>query len=294
MDAADLKIFEAVARTGSMNKATGLLHTVQSNVTARIQALEAELGCKLFERTSRGAVLTAAGKRLLPFASRAVHLFEDAKRAVADEGTPSGALVVGSLESTAAIHLAPVFAEFVTAYPAVDLTLRTGTSCELVEQVLDRALDGAFVCGPVHHARLVVEPFAREELVILTAPGVRSFADIAATDLRIIVLRAGCSYRLKLEGLLAQRGVVGVRISELGTLEAIFNCVSAGLGITLLPKALLGSVWPRHRVRSHPLRDGEGSVETVFIRHREAYASRALSAFLDHVRPHVTRIAAAE
>src|SRR5262249_60638323 len=96
MDAADLRIFEAVARTGSMNKATAVLHTVQSNVTARIQALEAELGCKLFERNPRGAVLTPAGRRLLPFARRAVHLLAGAQRAAAHDGTPPGALVVGS------------------------------------------------------------------------------------------------------------------------------------------------------------------------------------------------------
>src|SRR5262249_62101109 len=108
MDAADLKIFEAVARTGSMNKATAVLHTVQSNVTARIQALEAELGCKLFERNRRGGVLTPAGRRLLPFAARAVPLFADAKRAAADDGAPSGGLVIGALEATAAGSAVPV------------------------------------------------------------------------------------------------------------------------------------------------------------------------------------------
>jgi len=295
MDAADLKIFAAVARTGSMNKATAVLHTVQSNVTARIQALEAELGCKLFERNPRGAVLTPAGRRLLPFAARAVHLFADAKRAAADDGTPSGALVIGSLESTAAVHLAPIFAEFVAANPAVDLTLKTGTTCELVEQVLDRQIDGAFVCGPVMHPHLLVEPFVQEELVILTGPSILQFGDLLAKpDFRIIVLRAGCSYRLRLEAMLAQRGIVGIRVCELGTLETIFACVSAGLGVTMLPKAMLGSVWPKMRVRSHPLPDGEGLVETVFIRHRESYAASALRSFLDLSRPARGQLGAAE
>jgi DNA-binding transcriptional LysR family regulator len=295
MDAADLKVFEAVARTGSMNKATAVLHTVQSNVTARIQALEAELGLKLFERDHRGAVLTPAGRRLLPFATRAVHLFADAKRAAADEGTPSGALVLGSLESTAAVHLAPIFAEYVAANPAVDLTFKTGTTCELVEQVLNRQVDGAFVCGPVKHPHLLVEPFAEEELVLLTGPNILRFGDLVATpDFRIIVLRAGCSYRLRLEAMLARRGIVGFRVSELGTLETIFGCVSAGLGVTLLPKAMLGSVWPKTRVRSHSLPDGEGLVETVFIRHRESYTSSALRSFLDVSRPMRRQLGAAE
>jgi DNA-binding transcriptional LysR family regulator len=293
MDAADLRIFEAVARTGSMNKAAIELGTVQSNVTARIKALEERLGAELFERTNRGAILTAAGHRLRPFAVRVAGLLGDAKRAVLDEGKPGGALAVGSLETTAAVRLSPILAAFAEAHPAVDLSLRTGTTGELIDQVIERRLDGAFVCGPVDHADLVVEPFFQEELVILTAPDVADFAAMAVKgDLKIIVLRAGCSYRLRLEALLAQRGIVGVRHLEFGTLEAIVSCVSAGLGVTLLPEALIGPVWRRGRLRVHPLADGEGRVETVFIRHREAYESSALRAFLDLARPALARIAA--
>ena len=175
MDAADLRMFQSVASTGSMSKAALELNTVQSNVTARIKSLEDEVGFALFERTNRGATLTAAGRRLLPFAARAARLLDDAKRAVADEGTPSGALTIGSLDTTAALQLSPVLAGYVAAHPAVDLSLRTGTTCELVEQVLDRQLDGAYVCGPAHHPDLLVEPFVREELVILTAPAIAEF-----------------------------------------------------------------------------------------------------------------------
>jgi len=290
MDAAELKVFEAVARTGSMNRAALELNTVQSNVTARVKSLETELGSALFERTNRGVTLTAAGKRLLPFAARAARLLDDARRAVADDGTPSGALIVGSLETTAALHLSPVLAGFAAAYPAVDLSLRTGTSAELIEQVLDRRLDGAYVCGPVHHPDLLTEPFVCEELVLLTAPAIADFESLAAKpNLRIVVLKAGCSYRLHLEAMLARRGIVGVRILEFGTLEAIIACVSAGLGVTLLPRALLGSVWQHGRVRVHALPAGEGDVETVFIRHREAFTSSALRAFLDSDRQELDR-----
>jgi DNA-binding transcriptional LysR family regulator len=295
MDAADLRVFQSVVSTGSMNKAALELHTVQSNVTARIKALEDEVGLALFERTNRGVTLTAAGQRLLPFAARAARLLDDARRAVADDGTPSGALVVGSLETTAALRLSPVLAEFAAAYPAVDLSLRTGTSCELIDQVLDRSLEGAFVCGPVNHPDLLVEPFAHEELVILTAPAVASFDALAAEpNLKIIVLKAGCSYRLQLEAMLARRGIVGVKQLEFGTLEAIISCVSAGLGVTLLPRALLGSVWKHGRVGMHALPDSEKWVETVFVRHHEAYVSSALRTFLDLARPDLARDVAAE
>ena len=213
---------------------------------------------------------------------------------MADEGTPSGTLTIGSLDTTAALHLSPVLAAYVAAHPAVDLSLRTGTTCELVEQVLDRQLDGAYVCGPANHPDLLVEPFVREELVILTAPAITSFEALSRKpDLKIVVLKAGCSYRLQLEAMLARRGIVGVRQLEFGTIEAIIACVSAGVGVTLLPRALLGSVWERGRLRIHPLPNEEGQVETVFIRHREAFTSSALRAFMDMARPALT-IAAAE
>jgi LysR family transcriptional regulator, cell division regulator len=295
MDAADLRVFQSVAGTGSMNKAALELNTVQSNITARIRSLEDEVGFALFERTNRGVTLTAAGRRLLPFAARAARLLDDARRAVADEGTPSGILTIGSLDTTAALHLSPVLAAYVATYPEVDLSLRTGTSCELVEQVLNRQLDGAYVCGPADHPDLLVEPFVREELVILTAPAITSFeALIKKPDLKIIVLKAGCSYRLQLEAMLARRGIVGVRQLEFGTLEAIISCVSAGVGVTLLPQALVGSVWERGRVHVHPLPNDEGQVETIFIRHREAFASSALHAFLDLARPTLATATAAE
>ena len=54
MDAADLRVFQSVAATGSMNKAALELNTVQSNVTARIKALEDEIGLALFERSNQG------------------------------------------------------------------------------------------------------------------------------------------------------------------------------------------------------------------------------------------------
>lgn len=285
MDASDLRMFEAVARLGNMSRASDALNTVQSNVTSRIRALEEELGVALFYRTNRGVSLTPAGKRLLPYAAIVARTLADARRAAMDDGTPAGPLVVGALETTAAMRLSPVLAGYMASYPDVDLTLRTGTTCELVDQVLDRQLDGAFVCGPVNHAELEEEVIFDEELVILTALSITDLARyLTNPNLKVIVLRAGCSYRLILEGVLAQRGIVGFRVLEFGTLESIFNCVSAGLGLTLLPKRLVGTVWPESKVAIHDLDRDQGLVATVFIRRRDTYASSALSAFLSVAR----------
>lgn len=286
MDAADLRIFESVARLGGMNRAAIEINTVQSNVTARIRALEEELGVPLFHRTSQGVSLTQAGHRLLPYAQRVSVLLGEAIRATCDTGTPKGSLAIGSLETTAALRLSPFLAAYVAEYPDVDVSLKTGTSRELVEQVLDRRIEGAFVCGPVNHPDLSEETMFREQLVLLSARWIGSVEELLArNDIRIIVLRLGCSYRLMLEAMLARRGIVNVRLMEFGTLETIIACVEAGLGITLLPKALIGSVWQAERVAIHELPLDEGRVETVFIRRQDGFVSSALAAFLDRARP---------
>ena len=288
MDAGDLRVFEAVARLGGMSRAAAELNTVQSNVTARIRGLEARLGTPLFERHSRGVALTAAGRRLLPYALRVQRLLEEARRAAVDDGRPRGALAIGSLETTAALRLSPALTTYAAAYPEVDLTLATGTTSELIAAVLESRLEGAFVCGPVRHPELEAEPAFREELVLLTSARAGALDDaLAQADLRIVVLRAGCSYRQRLEDILARRGVVGARLLEFGTLEAIVACVAAGLGVTLLPRGVIEAVWRERGLAVHALPPAEAMVETLFVRRRDAFVSSALAAFLRRARPAV-------
>jgi DNA-binding transcriptional LysR family regulator len=290
VDAADLRVFEAVARLASMSRAAAELNTVQSNVTARIRLLETELGTSLFRRHSRGVALTDAGQRLLAYAVRTRHLLDEARRAVEDDGKPRGPLTIGSLETTAALRLSPVLSAYVTAYPDVDLVIRTGTTAELTASVLERRLEGAFVCGPVDHPELEADVVFREELVMVTARSVRKLEELLGQGaLKIIVLRAGCSYRQRLEAFLATRGVVGARVLEFGTLDAILGCVIAGLGVTLLPRSVVGPAWRAGRVALHALPPAEARVETLFIRRCDAFVSSALSAFVECARPALVR-----
>lgn len=295
MDAADLRVFETVARLGGMSRAAAELNTVQSNVTSRIRALEDELGAKLFHRTNRGVALTDAGKRLLPYAGRIRRLLVDARRAVDDDGTPRGPLTIGSLESTAAIRLPRILAAYAASHPEVDLVLTPGTSGELIERALNHDVDGAFVCGPVDHPDLDEEVVFREELVVATAR-TRTACDLAEIlrqrQLKIVVLRAGCSYRQRLEEVLARRGVVGLRRLEFGTIDGILGAVAAGIGLTLLPRSLVVARERAGEIALHSLSPVEAEVDTVFIRSREAPISTALAAFLAGVRVGDAQIAA--
>lgn len=295
MDYADLRVLEAVARHGSMNRAAVGLNTVQSNVTARIRALEEQIGTALFERTSRGVVLTAAGQRLLPYATRVGALLREAQDAARDDGTPRGCLHVGSLETTAALRLPPILSAYAQAHPEVGLVVTLGTSAALVTDVLEHRLDGAFVAGPIHHPDLYEEVVLREELMLVTAPALRCPDDLGRQrELKIIVFRRGCSYRQRLEDLLAQRGIHTAQPLEFGSLEAILGCVAAGVGVTLLPRAVVMHSWREGRVVAHELPAEQAQVDTVFIRRRQSYAPSALAAFLAMARPSPLKLAAAE
>lgn len=276
-----------------MNRAAEELNTVQSNVTQRIRRLEDDLGEALFDRHSRGVSLTAAGRRLLPFAHDIRNTLEAARRAVTDDGTPAGPLTLGALETTAALRLNQHFTDFVATYPAVDFTLRTGTTQELVEMVLNREVEGAFCCGPVDHPDLESDAVFQEELVVLSAPGLTEFEHILdKPDIRMIVLRRGCSYRQRMEEMLTRRGIVTPRILEFGTLEVIIGAVAAGLGITMLPKNLIGRTWDSGTVALHTLPHDEAAVETLYIRRCDTRQSSAAQAFLHMVRQTPTAVAA--
>lgn len=282
MDIADLRFFDCVARVGNMNRAAAELNTVQSNVTARIRTLEHDLGVVLFHRHSRGVEVTAAGEVLLPYARQVMTLLGDARKAVTQDGAPEGPLSLGSLETVLALHLAPVLSEFAGAHPAVDLSIQTGTSRELVEMVLAHGVEGALVCGPVAHPDLEATPVFREDLCIVARRDGRSLDQVlGAPGVRQLVLRLGCSYRQRLEDVLARRGVVGVRTLEFGTLDAIRAGVAAGVGITLMPRRLVTRVWGEAGLALHPLEPGEGLVTTDYIRRKSSYVSPAQQAFLD-------------
>jgi len=289
MDVSELRVFEAVSRLGSMNRAAQELNTVQSNVTARIRALETELGVDLFQRHARGVTTTPAGQRMLPFVSRLTKLLADARLAARDDGTPGGSLLLGGMETTTALRLSPLLSRFARAYPSVRLVVSTGTTRHLVDEVLDCRLEGAFVAGPIRHPALHQETVFREELVLVTARSIRLPEELPAIpDLRTIVFQVGCSYRQKLDSVLAALGIVTARPLEFGSLEAILSCVSAGIGVSLLPKGIVAGAWQEGRVAVHELPPEQSLADTLFVRRSDAYVSSAMTAFLDMARESVS------
>lgn len=293
MELTDLQTFAAVARTGGITRAAETLNTVQSNVTQRIKALEAEIGAALFERHSRGMTLTGAGRRLLPYAQRMAALSREAVLAARDDGEPKGPLAIGSMETTAAVRLPTLLADFHRRFPAVRLSLRTATTADLVAAVLEGSLDGAFVAGPVAHADLTATLAFREELVLVTARHLTSLAELRAATPEsgptALVFRTGCTYRQRLEQVLTEFGWPSATRFELGTLDGMIGCVAAGMGVTLLPRAVAGK---NDTVRVHSLGSAQSRVETLFVTRRAAHDYSALRGFISCLNEQDSDIAA--
>ena len=280
MELSDLATFSAVARLGGITRAADELNTVQSNVTQRVKALEAEIGTALFERHSRGMTLTGAGRRLLPYAQRMAALSREAVLAARDDGEPKGPLSIGSMETTAAVRLPSLLAEFHKRFPAVRLTLRTSTSADLVAAVLDGTLDGAFVAGPIDHAELSSTVAFREELVLVSARRWTSLAALRAgtpeSGPTALVFRTGCTYRQRLEQVFSEFGWPSAARFELGTLDGMIGCVAADMGVTMLPRAVVGK---NETVSIHRLSATQSQVETLFIQRSGAHQYSALQGF---------------
>ncbi|WP_050385786.1 LysR family transcriptional regulator [Bradyrhizobium pachyrhizi] len=280
MELTDLLTFSTVARLGGITRAADELNTVQSNVTQRIKALEAEIGTALFERHSRGMSLTGAGRRLLPYAQRMAALSREAVLAARDDGEPKGPLSIGSMETTAAVRLPTLLAEFHRRYPAVRLTLRTAPTADLVAAVLDGSLDGAFVAGPIEHAELSATSAFTEELVLVTAQRWKSLAALRAgtpeSGPTALVFRTGCTYRQRLEQVFTEFGWPSAVRFEFGTLDGMVGCVAADMGVTLLPRAVVERDHVQRDINIHKLNPQHAHVETLFIQRRTAHQYSAL------------------
>lgn len=289
MNSTDLMFFAAVAETGGIGRAAARLNTVQSNVTGRIRTLEQALQVPLFHRGSRGVTLTRAGERLLPYAIQVGRLLSEARHALLSEGEPRGPLRIGAMETTAALRLPGPLAAFAARHPEVDIELETGPTEQLIARVLDRVLEGAFVAGPVMQADLVAIPVLTEDLVLVAHPAVGDPAALLdrlgrAREAKVLVFRAGCTYRRRLEDFLARQGLVHVRRMEFGTLDGILGCVAAGLGVTLIPRVVAEPARRAGRVSVHPLPDGDGHAQTLLVHRRDSQPSAAFVRFAEQIR----------
>ena len=279
MDLKDLYIFQKVAEKGNISKAAEALNYVQSNVTTRIQKLEKELRTPLFHRHNRGMVLTPEGRKLITYAEKIISMVNEMKKVMHDSDQPVGKLDIGTVETV--IKLPFILSRYNKQYEHVDLSLTSGVTKELIDQVLHYKLDGAFVTGnhKSAHPDLVQYKVFEEELVLVTDNTPTTLEEIKQKPL--LVFRSGCGYRSKLREWLRDEQVVPTKIMELGTLETILGSVYSGLGVTFIPYSVVQHHEAQGLIQCHHLPEKYSKIDTLFICRKEAYQTASLEKFIE-------------
>jgi len=237
-----LEHFLAVAESSGFTRAAARLHMVQSTLSVSVRALEAELGARLFDRTTRTVVLTDAGRALLPEARRTLAAAEAARESVdAVVGGTRGTVRIGIMHAMSALDLAGLLSRFRAERPLVHIRPQTHPhgSAGLVAGITDGILDVAFaapgralpgltvvdvVTEPIQLACSADDPLAGRQRVALTELAHRRFIDVPV----------GWGSRDSVDRLLASHQIERAVDVEVADVATVLQLVRAGLGIALV------------------------------------------------------------
>ena len=150
-----------------------------------------------------------------------------------DQAGASGMLKIGIVETV--IALPHILSSFNDQYPNVELSLIAGVTDQLVQDVIDMKLDGAFVTGPIRHPNVEQLAVIQEKLVLVSKRD--SFTMDQLTTTPFLLYHKGCGYRGRLESWMKVEGIIPRKVMEFGTFGTIIGSVSAGIGVTIIPQS---------------------------------------------------------
>ncbi|MDQ2730715.1 MAG: LysR family transcriptional regulator [Armatimonadota bacterium] len=241
MEVHQLISFLQVASEGSVTRAADRLYLTQPAVTKQLQALERELGARLFERTGRGVELTEAGTALLDYAQRSLSLLDECRQVISDIGAgAAGRLVIGAGVTTSIFQLPAWLRRLQESYPGLDIVVRTGGSKQIAASVLHREIELGLVTSPVEDPAICSLPLYKEEITLVADPR-HPFAgqtvegeELAAAP--FILFPEGTGFREYLDHTLSLSGLKVKVKMESDSVEAIKSFVGVGLGLSFLPQ----------------------------------------------------------
>jgi DNA-binding transcriptional LysR family regulator len=304
MELRQVETFRAVAEELSFSRAAAKLGYVQSSVSAQVSALEQELGVPLFDRLGRRIALTDAGEVMFACSGKLLALAKQTREAVVDAGVGSGevtgSLTVSAPETLLTYRLPKLLAIFHERHPKVRLSVRPSAIGRLVgsarKAVEEGRVDVAFVLdeplgGRARRADLTVETLIAEEVTVIapTSHPLNSAPSVLPQDLRgepVLLPEApesGCAYRGQFERQLGSVGVVPPETMEFQSIEAIKQCVAAGMGVSVLPSVAVGAELKAGTLAAL-LWDEPFEVLTQMSWHENRWKSPALRAFLEVAR----------
>ncbi|WP_293764840.1 LysR family transcriptional regulator [uncultured Aquitalea sp.] len=291
MELRHLRYFVAVAEELHFTRAAERLHIAQPPLSQQIQALEAELGVRLFERHRRKVLLTEAGKQFLIRARRILadteEAAEQARRAARGE---VGELRIGF---TSSLPLTPVLPgtlhRYRQHYPAVRLILREMFTTDQFLALQQEEIDVGFVRfnGLSPAAHILVRELRRDPLQVVInqrhpLAGERSLSlgQLKNEGLVCYPRSAGTGLHSVIRQLCADNGFEPKINQEAGEAITQIGLVAAGLGIAILPSPL--ECVKIEGVKYIPLMD-EGAYLAMGIATREGEISPLVAGFLSHL-----------
>ncbi|MFB9329391.1 LysR family transcriptional regulator [Paenibacillus aurantiacus] len=170
MNIENIEAFVYVNHYGSFNKAAEVLFLSQPSVTARIQTLERELDCKLFDRQGKQIMLTEKGKQFLPYAQQILQTIQKGRLHLQDRVVRPQELRVGSTVSVSNYLIPDILPQLRRQFPELAFKLTTAPSDELVKKLLDREIDIAFV-RKLSHPSLQSYPFYEDPIRLYVYEG---------------------------------------------------------------------------------------------------------------------------
>jgi DNA-binding transcriptional LysR family regulator len=234
-----LRSFLAVIELGNFSAAARQLNLSQPAVSIQIRELESRVGLRLIERLGKRAFPTAAGTDLATHARRIQAEVEQADLTMhRHRDGYLGKVRIGSGAATLTYLLPPVLRRLRDSHPNIEVSVVTGTTSGIVEQLLANRLDLGVVTLPAQHPLIEITPINTKQLVAIL-PGDRPNlpdrprpADLA--DMPLVIEERGSNLTALILEWLAAGGVRPHPILEYNGLEAVKAIVGAGLGYTII------------------------------------------------------------
>lgn len=236
-----LSLFIALAEEAHFAKAAERMHISQSALSRSISAMEASLGVRLFERTSRRVTLSAAGRTYLSFATRILFEF-DAARVAAQRAQFgfSGTVTLGYMDLAIVSFLPNLIAQFRKTHPEIEVQLRYGWSERQKEDLAAERIDVGFIVGS-YPARETVSTVVAEQRLVAILPARHKLASRAEISIQELsnepfIQGTKTEWRSLNDAVIAfcsSYGFLPTVIQEAPTRDSIFGLVAAGLGVTI-------------------------------------------------------------
>lgn len=240
-----ISVFLQLARTGSFSGAAKLIGISQPALTRTIQQMEAAVGQRLFDRTTRSVVLTSTGRELQPIAERLEAEFDSAFGELSRfvEGR-RGRIAIAALPSIAAVVLPPAIAHYRQQHPSVEVAVLDGLSGSVLDAVVHGQADIGLTIRPSPRATLSYQPLLSDEFGLVCRPddelaGNGPLPWSVFEGRPFVAMAPESSVRQMTDAAFLQAGLAVPPLYGCAFLGTAGSLVAAGLGITALPRLTL-------------------------------------------------------